>query len=68
MQIVAIDMSAEFRAAIRDVLPRARIAADHWHVMTRANQMVTQSGGVVPGTCTPAAGGSWTRPGSTAPC
>ena len=38
----AIDMSAEFRAAIRDVLPTARIMADHWHVMTRANHMVTQ--------------------------
>ena len=42
VQIVAIDMSAEFRAAIRDVLPTARIAADHWHVATRANHMVTQ--------------------------
>ena len=35
-------MSAEFRAAIRDVLPDAAIVADHWHVMTRANHMVTQ--------------------------
>ncbi len=42
IEIVAIDMSAEFRAAIRDVLPTARIVADHWHVMTRANHMVTQ--------------------------
>ena len=42
VQLVAIDMSAEFRAAIRDVLPEASIVADHWHVMTRANYMVTQ--------------------------
>ena len=42
VQIVAIDMSSEFRAAIGEVLPKARIAADHWNVMTRANQMVTQ--------------------------
>jgi len=42
VQIVAIDMSAEFRAAVREVLPHAGIAADHWHVMTRANHMVTQ--------------------------
>jgi hypothetical protein len=42
IEIVAIDMSAEFRAAIRDVLPQARIVADLWHVMTRANHMVTQ--------------------------
>lgn len=42
VQLVAIDMSAEFRAAIRDVVPEAAIVADHWHVMTRANHMVTQ--------------------------
>ena len=29
VQIVAIDMSSEFRAAIRDVLPPAWITADH---------------------------------------
>ena len=42
IDLVAIDMSAEFRAAVRDVLPTARIVADHWHVITRANHMVTQ--------------------------
>ena len=42
IEIVAIDMSAEFRAAIRDVLPNAAITADHWHVATRSNHMVTQ--------------------------
>lgn len=35
-------MSGEFRAAVRDVLPGASIVADHWHVMTRANQMLTR--------------------------
>ena len=38
---VAIDMSNEFRAAIRQVLPRARISVDHWHVVRLANEMVT---------------------------
>ena len=42
VQIVAIDMSSEFRAAIRDVLPTARITADHRHLMTHANHLVTQ--------------------------
>jgi transposase len=41
VELVAIDMSAEFRAAVRDVLPGAAIVADHWHVATRANLMVT---------------------------
>lgn len=39
--VVAIDMSSEFRAAVRDALPGVPIVADHWHVATRANQMVT---------------------------
>ena len=38
---VALDMSGEFRAAVRDALPDAQIVADHWHVMTAANRMVT---------------------------
>lgn len=42
VELVAIDMSGEFRAAVRDVLPGASIVADHWHVMTRANHMITQ--------------------------
>ena len=33
IEYVAIDMSAEFRAAIRTVLPRARISVDNWHVV-----------------------------------
>jgi transposase len=41
VRVVAMDMSAEFRAAVRDVLPGTRITADHFHVMTRANLMVT---------------------------
>jgi transposase len=42
IEIVAIDMSAEFRAALRDVLPKARTAADQRHVMTPTNHVVTQ--------------------------
>lgn len=41
IQVVTIDMSAEFRAAITKTLPWAEIAADHWHVVRLANDMVT---------------------------
>lgn len=37
-----MDMSTEFRRAIRKVLPKAAITVDHWHVVARANQMVTE--------------------------
>ena len=42
VQLVAIDMSAEFRAAVRFALPRAVITVDHFHVVARANQMITE--------------------------
>jgi transposase len=42
VELVAIDMSAEFRAAVRQVLPKARISVDHWHVIRLANDMVTK--------------------------
>lgn len=42
VQLVAIDLSAEFRAAVRKALPNARISADHWHVVRLANEMVTK--------------------------
>lgn len=38
---VAMDMSAEFGRAVPTLLPRAAITVDHWHVVARANQMVT---------------------------
>ncbi len=41
IEYVAIDMSAEFRAAIHQALPWARISVDHWHVVRLANEMVT---------------------------
>lgn len=41
IRLVAIDMSSEFRAAIRKALPDAQVVADHWHVISRANLMVT---------------------------
>src|SRR5690625_6968957 len=34
-------MSSEFRSAIRQVLPKAKISTDHWHVIRLANQMLT---------------------------
>lgn len=42
IELVAIDMSSEFRAAIRKALPKARISVDHWHVVRLANEMVTK--------------------------
>ncbi|RNL48235.1 ISL3 family transposase, partial [Arthrobacter oryzae] len=42
VELVAMDMSTEFRRAVRKVLPKAAITVDHWHVVARANQMVTE--------------------------
>lgn len=42
VQYVAIDMSSEFRKAVRENLPRAKISVDHFHVIQRANLMITQ--------------------------
>ena len=41
IEYVAMDMSAEFRKAIRDSLPAAQISVDHFHIIQRANQMIT---------------------------
>lgn len=41
VDFVAIDMSSEFRAAVRTSLPKAKISVDHWHVVRLANDMVT---------------------------
>lgn len=42
IKIVAIDPSAPFASAIRDVLKDARIVVDHWHLDRLANLMLTQ--------------------------
>lgn len=42
VRIVALDMSSEFRAAVRKALPKARVSVDHWHVVRLANEMVTK--------------------------
>lgn len=42
VQYVAIDMSSEFRKAVRDTLPKAKVSVDHFHVIQRANLMITQ--------------------------
>nr|WP_202605460.1 ISL3 family transposase [Glutamicibacter soli] len=42
IQVVAIDMSSEFRKAVREILPKAKISVDHFHVIQRANLMITQ--------------------------
>lgn len=42
VELVAMDLSTEFRRAVRKALPKAAITVDHWHVVARANQMVTE--------------------------
>ncbi|XVX18959.1 ISL3 family transposase [Actinomycetota bacterium] len=42
VRLVAIDLSGEFRAAVHKALPKAKISADHWHVVRLANEMVTK--------------------------
>lgn len=67
VQVVAIGMSAESCATVRDVLPAARIVADHWHVTTRAHHTVIQVWRRRSWDLLVAAGASSTRRGSTAP-
>ena len=40
--VVAVDPPAPFAAAIRRLLPQARMVVDHWHLGWLANQMVTE--------------------------
>ncbi|MGP9526703.1 ISL3 family transposase [Glutamicibacter sp. AOP5-A2-18] len=42
VQYVAIDMSSEFRKAVRENLPKVKVSVDHFHVIQRANLMITQ--------------------------
>jgi transposase len=42
VEVVAIDPSATFRAAIETALPHTRISVDHWHLVRLANLMVTK--------------------------
>jgi transposase len=43
IEVVALDPSAPFAAAIRRaLLPRATIVVDHWHLVRLANQVVTE--------------------------
>ena len=41
VQIVAVDPSAPYAAAVRDALPAARVAVDHFHLVALANAAVT---------------------------
>jgi hypothetical protein len=41
VEIVAVDPSAPYAAAVRDALPAARVAVDHFHLVALANQAVT---------------------------
>lgn len=42
IEVVALDPSAPFAAAIRRLLPQATIVVDHWHLVRLANQAVTE--------------------------
>ena len=43
VQVVAIDPSAAFRKALRMWLPRTAVAVDHFHLVSLANQAVTEA-------------------------
>jgi transposase len=43
VQVVAIDPSAAFRKALRMWLPRTAVAVDHFHLISLANQAVTDA-------------------------
>lgn len=42
LEVVAIDPSATFRTAIRQVLPAVQISVDHFHLVKLGNQMLTE--------------------------
>jgi transposase len=42
IQVVALDPSAPYAAAVRRALPHAQIAVDHFHLVALANQAVTR--------------------------
>ena len=42
IEVVAVDPSAPFAAALRDVLPHTTLVVDHWHLHRLANLMLTQ--------------------------
>ena len=42
IEVVALDPSAPFAAAVRRLLPQATLVVDHWHLVRLANQMVTE--------------------------
>ncbi len=42
IEVVALDPSAPFAAAIRRALPQATIVVDHWHLVRLANAVVTE--------------------------
>ena len=41
IEYVSIDMSAEFRKAIHESLPEAKVSVDCFHIVQRAHQMIT---------------------------
>ncbi|XTR52757.1 ISL3 family transposase [Pseudarthrobacter sp. So.54] len=43
VQVVAIDPSAAFRKALRMWLPRTAVAVDHFHLISHANQAMTET-------------------------
>ena len=43
IEVVAVDPSAPFAAALREVLPHATLVVDHWHLHRLANLTMTQT-------------------------
>ncbi|MEO5315806.1 transposase [Pseudarthrobacter sp. CC12] len=43
VQVVAIDPTAAFRKALRMWLPRTAVAVDHFHLISLANQVMTET-------------------------
>nr|WP_177227786.1 transposase [Micrococcus terreus] len=41
LEVVAIDLSATFRTAIRQMLPAVEISVNHWHMVKLGNQTLT---------------------------
>ncbi len=68
IEVVAVDPSAPFAAALRDVLPSATLVVDHWHLHRLANLMVTRSGSGSPSRSTATAAARPTTAGPTGGC
>ncbi|WP_256249593.1 transposase [Pseudarthrobacter sp. R1] len=65
LQVVAINPSAAFRRTLRIWLPRTAVAVDHFHLISLANQAMTETRQNLSQQVKAAAAGPSTRPGRT---